>query len=72
MSDLRGRMTTEDWISRELAKRPPRSEAFKEETRGLWGLKSRSLGGPVDLNARGVEPNATSGPVDDDGPDVAA
>lgn len=29
----------EEWIERELAKRPPRSEEWKEETRRFFGLK---------------------------------
>ena len=64
-------MTKEEWIERELAKMPPRSEAWREETRRLWGLKAKS-GNPVNLNKVRVETATPGGTVDDDGADVAA
>lgn len=60
--------TKEEWIERELAKMPPRSEAWKAETRRLWELRSLS---PDDLDERRVEPLAALRLVDDDSPDVA-
>jgi hypothetical protein len=62
-------LTEQEWVERELAKRPLRSEAWKAETQRLWWFKS---GSPNNLNAPGVEPCTTAGLVDDDGTDVAA
>lgn len=61
-------MTTEEWIERELAKRPPRSEEWRAETRRRWGFKSAS---PDDLDKVGVEQSALPGTVNDDCADVA-
>ncbi len=61
-------MNKEEWIKRELAKMPSRSEEWREETRRLWGLKSVS---PDNLDAARVEPGTATGPVDDDSSDIA-
>jgi hypothetical protein len=62
-------MTKEEWIERELANRPQRSEAWNAETRRLWGLKSAS---PDDLDEIRVEAVTLAAPVDDDSTDVAS
>ena len=63
-------MTVQDWIDRELAKRPERSEERKAETRRRWGVKSVR---PDDLDKIGVElPVTLPGPVDDNRRDIPA
>ncbi len=64
-------MTKQEWIERELAKRPPRSEAWKAETRRLWGFRETS-GSPDDLNMVGAEPSTLPGTVNDDSLDIPA
>jgi hypothetical protein len=64
-------LTEEEWIERELEKRPPRSEAWKAETRRLWGFREAS-GNPDDLNMVGIELSALPGTVDDDSKNVPA
>ncbi len=63
-------LSEEDWIKRELAKVPAshHTEAWKAETRRLWGYKSVS---PDDLNAGAVEAGTGAGLVDDNRADVA-
>jgi hypothetical protein len=62
-------LTKQEWVKRELAKMPPRSEAWRAETRRLWGFKSL---GPDNLDAGGIEPSTPAGLVDDDSADIAA
>jgi hypothetical protein len=62
-------MTMDEWIERQLASRPPRSEAWKEDMRRFFGLKSRSAG-PDDLDTVGVEPGTTARLIDHDGIDA--
>lgn len=62
-------MTKEEWIERELAKMPPRSEAWRAETRRLWGLRSAS---PNDFDMLRLEASTTAGFVDNDSGDAAA
>jgi len=60
-------MTTEEWIARELAKMPPRSEAFKEETRRRWGLKLCS-DSPDDLDSGADQAAARPDPAQREAP----
>lgn len=62
-------MTKQEWIERELAKMPQRSEAWKAEHRRLWGLKSSS---PNNLDVLRIEPATAPRLVDDDSADVAS
>lgn len=62
-------MTTQEWIERELAKMLPRSEAWKAETRRLWGFNSVN---PDNLNKVGVEAKSLTAPVDDNRADIAS
>ena len=60
-------MTKDEWMARELAKRPARDAAWRDETRRLWGFSS-----PVNVNAFGVEALAPTGTVDENRANVAA
>jgi hypothetical protein len=48
---------------------PPCSEAWKAETRRLWGFKSAN---PDNLDEIGVEAKTLTTPVDDDRADIAS